>query len=55
MDAIDLIRSLRAVRRYAPRPIEPAAMERIVEAARWTGSAKNHQPWSLIVVENPET
>jgi nitroreductase len=55
MDAIDLIRSLRSVRRYAERPLDPAALERIVEAARWTGSAKNRQPWSLVVVQNRET
>ena len=55
METLDIIRSLRAVRRYAPRPIEAEAMERIVEAARWTGSAKNRQPWSLVIVERPET
>jgi nitroreductase len=49
---LDLIRSLRAVRRYASRPIEPAAMDRILDAARWTGSAKNRQPWSVILVED---
>lgn len=51
-DLVDLIKSLRAVRRYADRPIDPAAMERILDAARWTGSAKNRQPWSVIVTED---
>lgn len=54
-DPIALIRSLRAVRRYDARPIDPAAMERILDAARWTGSAKNRQPWSVVVVERPVT
>ncbi len=50
MDAIDLMRSLRAVRRYADRPIPPEAMRDILDVARWTGSAKNRQPWELVVV-----
>lgn len=53
-DTIDLMRSLRAVRRYAPRPLDPAALDRVIEAARWTGSAKNRQPWSLVLVEDPQ-
>jgi len=51
-DTIDLLRTLRAVRRYAPRPLDPAALDRVIEAARWTGSAKNRQPWSLVLVED---
>jgi nitroreductase len=45
------LRSLRAVRRYADRPIERAVLEEILEVARWTGSGKNRQPWELVVVE----
>lgn len=50
METIDLMRSLRAVRRYADRPIPPEAMRDILDVARWTGSAKNRQPWELVVV-----
>lgn len=50
MDAIRVLRTLRAVRRYADRPLPPAALADILDAARWTGSAKNRQPWEVVVV-----
>ena len=50
----DSILRLRAIRNYADRPIEPEDLRRVLEAARWTGSAKNRQDWSIIVVEGPE-
>jgi nitroreductase len=43
-----LLRSLRAVHRYAPDDV----LVSIVEVARWTGSAENSQPWELVVVLN---
>jgi nitroreductase/glycerophosphoryl diester phosphodiesterase len=45
-----LLRQLRAVRRYAARPVPDAVLADVVEVARWTGSSKNAQPWELIVV-----
>jgi nitroreductase len=50
MDPIVLLRTLRAVRRYADRPIPEDVLRDILEAARWTGSGKNTQPWDVIVV-----
>ena len=49
------MRSLRAVRRYADRPVPDDVLLGILEAARWTGSAKNTQPWELIVVRDRAT
>jgi nitroreductase len=51
LSSIALLRSLRAVRRYAERPLPDDVLDSILEAARWTGSAKNTQPWELIVVQ----
>lgn len=49
------LRDLRQVRRFRPDAV-PAEVERdILEVARWTGSAKNVQPWNFIVIRNPET
>lgn len=48
------ILGLRAVRQFTARPLDPHHLEMIVEAARWTGSAKNRQDWSFVVVDNPE-
>ncbi|MCE2530836.1 MAG: nitroreductase family protein, partial [Acidimicrobiia bacterium] len=41
----DSILRLRAIRNYADRPVEPEDLRRVLEAARWTGSAKNRQNW----------
>ncbi len=45
-EAID---TLRVVREFDPRPLEPWAVERILDAGRRTGSSKNLQRWSFIV------
>jgi len=55
MDVFDAIRTLLAVRQYRDRPVPDATVERIVEAARLTGSAMNAQPWHFIVVRERET
>ena len=49
-DTYDLILSLRAIRDYEDRPLEDEDLREILEAARWTGSAKNRQNWSFVVV-----
>ena len=46
----ELLRSLRAVRRYGPEPVPEDVLRAILEDARWTGSSKNVQPWQLLVV-----
>jgi nitroreductase len=53
-EEIRLLRNLRAVRDYAPDPIPDAALEEILEVARWTGSAENRQPWELVIVRGEE-
>lgn len=45
---------LRAIRSYSPQPLAEADLEAILEAARWTGSSKNRQNWSFIVVTEPD-
>lgn len=46
------ILALRAIRHYQDRPIDPEDLARLLEAARWTGSAKNRQNWSVVVIED---
>ena len=55
MDAIEVLRTLRAVRTYSEQAVPPDVLHDILEVARWTGSAKNSQPWELVVVENRNT
>lgn len=45
-EAID---SVRVVREFSPRPLEPWIVERLLDAARRTGSSKNQQRWAFIV------
>ncbi len=39
---------------YAERPLARSDLDAILEAGRWTGSAKNRQDWSFIVIQDRE-
>ena len=52
---IALLRRVRQVRQFGPQPVPRAALDDILEVARWTGSGMNRQPWEFIVVRNPDT
>ena len=47
----DLLRRRRSPRAYDSRPVEPAALRSLLEAARWAPSSNNGQPWRFIVGE----
>lgn len=53
-DTYDSILALRAIREFADRPISDDDMDKVLQAARWTGSSKNTQRWSFIVVNDPD-
>ncbi|HHC08406.1 MAG TPA: nitroreductase [Actinobacteria bacterium] len=44
---------LRAIRTYRPEPLADEDLVAVLEAARWTGSAKNRQDWAVVVVTDP--
>ena len=48
-DFYDFIIKLRAIRQYSTKPVSKDDLEKIVQAARWTGSSKNTQNWSFLV------
>ena len=50
METWDAIRARRNVRAYQDRPIEPADLDRILEAGWRSPSASNRQPWDFVVV-----
>lgn len=54
-DIVEFLRSLRSVRRFTEQPVPPEAVDDLLTVARWSGSAKNVQPWEFIVVRDPET
>ncbi len=49
---LDIILRRQSDRRYSNKPVEPAKLERIIEAARLAPSACNAQPWKFIVVND---
>ncbi len=42
-------------RAFAARPVEPAKLRALFEAARWAPSSYNDQPWSFIVATRENT
>src|SRR5512145_2568372 len=46
-----LIAARRSTRAYADRPVEPGKIERMLEAARWSPSSGNRQPWRYVIVD----
>ncbi len=55
--ARDLVRPLvrvRQIREYTPELPTDAELAAIADAARWTGSAANQQPWRFIVIRDSE-
>jgi nitroreductase len=55
MDPYQLILSLRSVRHFTDQALPDAVLKSILQAARWTGSAKNTQPWQFVVVRERRT
>lgn len=56
-DILDLFAERWSPRAFADRPVEPAKIRRMLEAARWTMSSYNEQPWRYVVAsrhEDPE-
>jgi nitroreductase len=48
------IQTQRAVRRFADRPIDPGALESILDAGRRAPSSNNEQRWAFVVVTDRE-
>ncbi|QWF77688.1 nitroreductase family protein [Amycolatopsis sp. CA-230715] len=49
----ELITTLRATRSFDDTPVPRAEIEAIVGEARWTGSARNRQPWRFAAATDP--
>lgn len=55
MDALTAIMTKRDTRSYTDQPIEPELLDRVLNAARLAGSAKNVQPVRVITVTEADT
>lgn len=51
---LETLRSLRQTRQYSGDPVDQADVDQVLEVARWTGSAKNVQPWKFVVVNDSD-
>ncbi|MGW4246176.1 nitroreductase family protein [Nocardia sp. NPDC004722] len=51
----EAIQALRSVRHFRSDAVPVATVEAIVDVARWTGSARNRQPWRFVAVTDPAT
>jgi len=41
---------VRQVRQFTDEPVDADAIEAIADAARWSGSSRNSQPWRFVIV-----
>ncbi len=49
----EIIRCRRSIRRYRPDPVPLEIIHALLEAAVWSPSAHNRQPWRFAVVTSP--
>jgi nitroreductase len=54
MDTWDAINHVRVIRDFTDRPLAPEHLDRILNAARRTGSSRNQQLWAFVVVRERE-
>jgi nitroreductase len=51
---LEPIRRVSQIRQYSREAVPDDVVDQLLELARWTGSAKNGQPWRFIVVRDKE-
>jgi len=54
MTFAELLKTRQSVRQYQQRSVEEEQLEQLVDAVRLSPSASNSQPWTLVVVNEPE-
>ena len=50
MDVYEAVTSRRAVRGFTDQPVSREAIERVLDAAAWSPSGSNIQPWKIYVL-----
>jgi nitroreductase len=55
MSVFECVRARIETREFKPDPVPEAALQKILEAGRWSPSQRNRQPWHFIVVQERET
>jgi nitroreductase len=54
-ELLDLLKKRRSMRRFKPDLIPDEYIEKMIEAARWSPSGANGQPWEFIIVKDQKT
>ncbi|MBU0713246.1 nitroreductase family protein [bacterium] len=54
MDFTDLINQRQSTRKYSEKQVKRDLIDKCIEAARLAPSARNSQPWSFIVLDDPK-
>jgi len=54
MDLMEAIKGRRSIRKYKSDPVSEEALQKVIEAVRWSPSWANTQCWELIVVRDPK-
>jgi iodotyrosine deiodinase len=52
---LELMRSRRSVRHFSTEPVDPKLIENAIRTAATAPSGANQQPWTFVVVSDPET
>lgn len=55
MDFLEVLKTRRSVREYSDKQIPRELLEKMVEAARFSPTARNVQPWEFIVITEAPT
>lgn len=54
MSVTDLLKARTSIRAYKDKPVEKTTVEALLDAARWSPSGGNLQPWKVLVVNGDE-
>jgi len=54
MDALELLKLRRSVRAYQDKTIPKDVIEKIIDVARFSPTARNEQPWEFVVITRQE-
>ncbi len=49
---LELVKKRRSIRRFKPDPVPDEYIQKMIEAARWSMSGANAQPWEFVVVRD---
>lgn len=54
MSCVDLLVSRRSVRKFREEDVPEELILKVLDVARWAPSARNKQPWRVVVIKNRE-